>query len=53
MDERPTRADIALRWLVRIWWFCLPLLCGGAVGFTQGAVFVANEIEARFTCEPK
>jgi len=52
-EEQPTRADIALRWLSRISFICFLLIGGGAVGFLQGATYVADEVEARFHCEPK
>lgn len=52
-EEQPTRTEVVLRLLSRIFFMGLLLMAGGAVGFTQGATYVANEVEARFHCEPK
>lgn len=52
-EEQPTRTDIAIHWLSRISVVCALLMIGGAVGFSQGVTYVADEVEARFHCEPK
>lgn len=52
-QEQPTRVDIAPRWFGPISFVLTIFLCGIALGFYQGVTYVTDEVEARFTCEPK
>lgn len=52
-EEQPTRSEIALTWLSRIFFILFLLMAGAAFGSIEMAGWMSDEMQARFDCVEK